>query len=282
MKILHVAESARGGVGSYLASCLAHQIATLGSANVRLIAPAQHREQMSLLPEGVEAPFDRSGRTLRSLFEMARVVAREVAGFRPEVIHVHSTFAGLVVRAMYGPRRRRPAIVYCPHGWSFNVDAAAWKMTAMAMAERAMAYACDGVVAISRFEAEEAHRVGIEPRKVRLITSGIPEAPASAPASWDDGRLKVLFVGRLDRQKGVDVLLAAVAPRQDDVCVRNRGRVRGRRRGERASVQRDHAWLARRRRHLGPDAGRGRRGRAVALGRASVWPPLRPCAPANP
>ncbi len=223
MRILHVAESAKGGVGSYLAYSLPYQVSALGRSNVRLVAPAQHRDQIGPLPDGVVATFDRPGRTVASLRAMAQAVAREVESFQPEVIHTHSTFAGLVVRAMYGMRRKRPAIVYCPHGWSFNVEAAAWKMSAMAMAERAMASACDCVIAISRFEAEEAHRIGIEPRKVRLVTSGIPEAPPTAPASWDDTRLKVLFVGRLDRQKGVDVLLAAVAPLQDRVCVRVAG-----------------------------------------------------------
>ncbi len=223
MRILHVAESAKGGVGSYLAYSLPYQVSELGRSNVRLIAPAQHRDQIGPLPDGVVATFDRPGRTVASLRAMAQAVAREVESFQPEVIHSHSTFAGLMVRAMYGMRRRRPALVYCPHGWSFNVQAAAWKMNAMAMAEREMAKACDCVIAISRFEAEEAHRVGIEPRKVRLVTSGIPEAPVTSIASWADTRLKVLFVGRLDRQKGVDVLLSAVAPLQDQVCVRVAG-----------------------------------------------------------
>ncbi len=223
MRIMHVAESAKGGVGSYLSYSLPYQVSALGRSNVRLVAPAQHRDQIGLLPDGVVTTFDRPGRTVTSLRAMAQAVSSQVDSFQPEVIHTHSTFAGLVVRAMYGMRRRRPAIAYCPHGWSFNMQAAAWKMSAMATAERTMANACDCVIAISRFEAEEAHRIGIEARKVRLVTSGIPEAPDTAPAPWDDTRLKVLFVGRLDRQKGVDVLLAAVAPLDERVCVRVAG-----------------------------------------------------------
>ncbi len=223
MKVLHVAESARGGVGSYLAYTAPHQIQALGVQNVRVIVPEPHREQVGPLPPAVLRTFERSGRSVASLRTLASVLAEEVETFHPDVLHVHSTFAGLVARAMFGPLKRRPAIAYCPHGWAFNVESARWKMSAMAAAERLMAHGCDTIVAISRHEAEEAHRIGIAPRRVRLVTSGIPEAPQPTSQPWDDPRLKVLFIGRLDRQKGVDVLMEAVRPLADQVCVRVAG-----------------------------------------------------------
>jgi glycosyltransferase involved in cell wall biosynthesis len=223
MRVLHIAESAQGGVGSYLSYMAPHQIETLGRGNVRLIVPEQHRGPVGPLPPGVVRTFDRPGRSPASLQTLANALDDEVRAFEPDVIHAHSTFAGLVARGMFGPQRRRPAIVYCPHGWAFNVEAAPWKMGAMAWAERLMALGCDTVIAISKHEEAEALRIGIPPDKVRLVTSGIPEAPAAIPQPWDDARLKVLFIGRLDRQKGVDVLLDAVRPLQDQVCVRVAG-----------------------------------------------------------
>ena len=223
MRILHVAESAKGGVGSYLAYVAPHQIAMLGKDSVRVIAPEQHHAQLGPLPPQVLRTYDRPDRSGASLLRLAAKVSADVREFQPEMIHAHSTFAGLVVRAMYGAFHRRPAILYCAHGWSFNVEAASWKMDAMAAAEKAMASWCDCVVAISRHEAEEAHRIGIEPRRVQLVANGIPDHPAPPPAPWDDARLKVLFVGRLDRQKGVDVLLAAAAALPKQICVRIAG-----------------------------------------------------------
>jgi glycosyltransferase involved in cell wall biosynthesis len=223
MRVLHVAESAKGGVGSYLAYVAPHQIEALGADNVRLVVPEQHREQVGPLDRAVVRTYDRPDRSVSSLRALASALAEEVAAFHPDVLHVHSTFAGLVARAMLGPLRRRPAIAYCPHGWCFNVEAAAWKMNAMATVERLMAHGCDAVVAISRHEAEEAHRIGVKPRRVRLVTSGIPEAPAPTPQPWSDPRLKVLFIGRLDRQKGVDLLLEAVRPLADRISVRVAG-----------------------------------------------------------
>lgn len=223
MRVLHVAESAKGGVGSYLAYTAPHQIEALGAANVRLIVPEQHREQVGPLDPSVVRSYDRPDRSVSSLRTLATVLAEEVQAFQPEVLHVHSTFAGLVARAMFGPLWRRPAIAYCPHGWSFNVQSAPWKMKAMAAVERLMAHGCDTVVAISGHEAEEAHRIGVRPRKVRLVTSGIPEGPPPSAQPWTDTRLKVLFIGRLDRQKGVDLLMEAVRPLGEAVCVRVAG-----------------------------------------------------------
>ena len=223
MKVLHVAESAKGGVGSYLACIAPTQIEMLGRENVRVIVPEQHRAQVGPLPAETVDAFDRPDRSVASLRALAGALAQQVDRFQPDVVHLHSTFAGLVGRTLLGPLRRRAAIAYCPHGWSFNIEAAPWKMEAMAAVERVMAHGCDAIVAISRHEAEEAHRIGVQPRRVRLVTSGIPEAPPPTPQPWTDTRLKVLFIGRLDRQKGADILMEAVRPLADRVCVRVAG-----------------------------------------------------------
>ena len=223
MRVLHVAESAKGGVGSYLAYCVPDQIAALGKQNVRVLAPAQHRDQIGPVPEGVLHAYDRPDRSLRALKTLAFCLLSEVRAFQPDVIHAHSTVAGFVTRALFAAVPYRPSIVYCPHGWAFNVEAASWKQRAMAACERRMARWSDCVVAISEHEASEAHRIGVEARHVRLIVNGIPESCAPQPQPWDDPRLKVLFIGRLDRQKGFDVLVDAVRALGERVCVRVAG-----------------------------------------------------------
>lgn len=183
MRVLHVAESAKGGVGTYLDSLVPPQIEALGAGAVCVLVPAEHRAQLPSAPDGSVRTFPRPDRSLRSLCALGAALAQETARLRPDVIHAHSTFAGLVVRTFFAAAARRPSLVYCPHGWGFDVHAAPWKTQVVAELERVMARACDRVVAISRYEAAQAHAVGIEPRRVRLVVSGLPEAPPVAAAS---------------------------------------------------------------------------------------------------
>ena len=49
----------------------------------------------------------------------------------------------------------------------------------------------------------------------------MPKPPATA--NWEDSRIKVFFTGRLDRQKGLDVLIRAAELGQDRIAVRCAG-----------------------------------------------------------
>jgi glycosyltransferase involved in cell wall biosynthesis len=63
-----------------------------------------------------------------------------------------------------------------------------------------------------------AERIGIPAKRLRLIPNGIPsESPRGRRREvlWPEGKRRVLFVGRFDRQKGTDVLLDALEELQD-------------------------------------------------------------------
>jgi glycosyltransferase involved in cell wall biosynthesis len=72
------------------------------------------------------------------------------------------------------------------------------------------------VVCISAHEVRLAREAGIAGSKLLHIGNGIPrEAPSVDAAAnrpmWPEGKCRVLFVGRFDRQKGVDVLVSALS-----------------------------------------------------------------------
>jgi glycosyltransferase involved in cell wall biosynthesis len=220
MKILHVAESIRGGCGTYLNELVPLQCEALGSQNVRVIAPDAHVAILTDVPESVIVKFRRPGR-LPGLLSLLLSLIGEVSRFRPDVIHAHSTFAGAWVRglALFVPRM--PKIIYCPHGWSFYTARTRWARRCMEAAERWQSRQSAAIVAISDTEREAAEAAGIRPEKLVLIRNGLNPTPrVDSRAEWRDARIKALFVGRLDRQKGVDVLLAAMHQLQDSVCVR--------------------------------------------------------------
>lgn len=224
MRVLHIAETIQGGVGTYLNQVVPLQLSGFGADNVKVVVPADHVLQIANIPSANIDSFPRPKRSLTSLLAMAQVVRHTVKTFKPDLIHVHSTFGGAIVRLMYGWRLRRPGLIYCPHGWAFDIYPEGWKRKTVEFVERLLAPLCDRIVAVSDREAEQGRRIGIASSKLLTVLNAIsPQSPAPEGDGWLDDRLKVLFIGRLDRQKGFDLVDAAVADLADRVSVRAAG-----------------------------------------------------------
>jgi glycosyltransferase involved in cell wall biosynthesis len=218
MKVLHVCESIKGGCGSYLNELLRVQIEDFTPQSLRVLVPAQHVSQLSAVRKDIIDTFDRPNRKL-GLVGLAREFLRVYLKFRPDIVHIHSTFSGVVVRILRPFLRAK--LIYCPHGWAFDMRAPRIKQQSIAVIERVLSWCCDRVVAISDYERMRGINIGIAERRIVAIPNGINAAPPEVPvAAWVDGRLKVLFVGRLDVQKGFDVLLEAIQPIKNRVTVR--------------------------------------------------------------
>lgn len=211
MRILHVFETLPGGPATYLNETVPAQIAVLGEKNVRLLVPDAHVSFLKNIPPSCVSTFARK-RRLTALPALGAAVARQVREFRPDIVHAHSTFAGAIVRAISALPGQFPPVVYCPHGWVFDMQTLGNLKYPARWVERALVPLSRIIVAISDHEYQQGLKAGIPADRMRVIENGISSRPPeSVPAQWKDERTKVLFVGRLDRQKGVDVLLEAAA-----------------------------------------------------------------------
>ena len=54
-------------------------------------------------------------------------------------MHLHSSFAGALVRLLGKVRRSDARIVYCPHGWAFGMEISPARKRVYAAIERALA-----------------------------------------------------------------------------------------------------------------------------------------------
>lgn len=211
MRILHITQSLVGGPASYLEELACLQNAEFGVDNVRFLVPSgsQHHLSVELLPQVVT--FRSTRRSLPDLVRFAVEVARYVEEFDPTIVHLHSSFAGAVLRPLLALRRSSTKVVYCAHGWSFAMSTSAIKRRLYAGAERLLAPMCDKIVNISDAEHHDALQFGLPADKMVTIRNGI--AADVCVSTFDPGAeapLSLVFVGRHDRQKGLDVLIQAI------------------------------------------------------------------------
>lgn len=211
MRVLHVAEIIRGGVGAVLRLNMLAQREALGESNVRALVPADQAEDLHPVPAASLATFERSGRNFRSIRALRSVLAREVADYDPDIVHLHSAFAGTIGRLPLFAGKQRFEIVYTPHAWPFLMEGSRLRKMGFAQVERILSRRTMRIICVSNFERDQALAYGLPAGNLEVIHNGVPDrGPPRRDRRAGDPMLRLLFVGRLTKQKGFDLLQAAM------------------------------------------------------------------------
>ena len=213
LSVLHISQPVDGGVARCVADLVADQVAR--GWRVGVACPPGGPLLERALAGGAEQivwPARRSpgpqvpGET--------RAVARIVDRFQPDLVHLHSSKAGLAGRLAL--RGRRPTL-FQPHAWSFYAAGEPVRSAALGW-ERIAARWADAVVCVSEGERAAGEQAGIR-AEWRVVANGI-DLEAFRPVS-DNERMAVreelgvgpgpvaVCLGRICRQKGQDVLVEA-------------------------------------------------------------------------
>ncbi|MGH3835182.1 MAG: glycosyltransferase [Pseudonocardiaceae bacterium] len=214
LTVLHAVQPTDAGVAGYVAAVATDQLAR--GWRVMVACPCGGHLAADLATRGIPRlrwPATRSPGA-DTVPETQRL-RRLIRAVRPDVVHLHSAKAGLAGRLAL--RGRRPTL-FQPHGWSWLAVRGAAARAALAW-ERFASRWTDVVVCVGDGEAAHARHRQVHARHV-VVRNGVDLAkftPADERARADArDRLGVdrevslaVCIGRVTRQKGQDVLLAA-------------------------------------------------------------------------
>ena len=211
LEVVHVAETIRGGIATYLREILPLQVQRFGLGRVAVIVPGNQIQDLGEQPGVLILAIQPSKIRAVTAWRARECLDRLVSQTSVRITHVHSTFAGISCRVgLFGSSRTR-RLIYCPHGWAFTRtgrSAVAARMVELALSKR-----CDAIVCVSDAERVTALQAGLHASKLVVIHNGLPDRNLglTEPAGlWAKSTLRLVFVGRFDRQKGFDVFLQAL------------------------------------------------------------------------
>jgi glycosyltransferase involved in cell wall biosynthesis len=211
-RVVHVAQTIAGGIASFFEEIAPYQNDAFGKDNVTFVVPEGSEVHLPTIDGSQIVTFAATSRGPAALLSFGRGATKAVRRIAPDIVHLHSSFAGAVLRFSLGRGQDRPRIIYCPHGWAFAMETSNTRKRLYAAIERWLTRRTDLVIANSETERQAAISFGLPGEKIRTVKNGIQwtEAPAARAVTDAPRRLQLAFIGRLDRQKGIDILLRSI------------------------------------------------------------------------
>ncbi|MCE4070163.1 MULTISPECIES: glycosyltransferase family 4 protein [Pseudomonas] len=204
MKILHITESFGGGVTSAI--------------NSYILNSQQHEHYLlASVRKG-----DTTGEESQGLFKHMELVPRRLASLarvkpyidriQPDVIHLHSTYAGALIRAL--PFIPAQKIVYTPHGFAFLRGDHPMMLKAYRAIESLLARRTAVIAGCGMDEQRIAGEL-IEPGHTLGLVNVCDELPEVPTVRSLTSKPVVGMVGRISRQKGHDYFRAVAESCRD-------------------------------------------------------------------
>lgn len=212
MKILHAAETIKGGVATVINSLTEYQTKQNG-CEVICIVPSDQSENLIKIKNLKEIEFTRSGRSISGMLSFFWVLINTILKEKPDIVHLHSSFAGLLGRiaVLITGQRRKIRIIYCPHAFGFLMETSSFKKWIYSFAELLLAKCTDKIICVSQSEYNAAIKAGFKKEKLAVIHNGVKlKSKSNTFTANNKTHYKLLYVGRFDYQKGIDILSKAI------------------------------------------------------------------------
>lgn len=198
IKVLHFTQANGGGIDTYLGMYFKYSnidrfinvLITTGENKFSNLDGFYH--------VNIEQTFSPI-KLLKYVYNIRKIIKSE----KPDIIYLHSTFAGLIGRmANIGLKSK---VVYNPHGWSFKMNVSKKKIFIYKLVEKVLSYFTDKFILISKSEYQEAKKIGISVNKLELVYNGIDVENLSASINNEEilpkDKYIIGMVGRITEQK---------------------------------------------------------------------------------
>lgn len=215
-KIIHSAETAVGGVGAYM-----NTLCTLTDEFENIVLVHEGETEFLDQPRYIETYAGKRrglSRTISQCKALLQLYDRE----NPDIVFLHSTFS-LAPLLMLSVLRPSSKIIYCAHGWAVSQYLAKGSAAhrVVAAIEGSVPALAKRVVNISKHDFDLAKNRKYRGRHV-MVENAVKDLrqasglhSPSPQTNLDKDKLNLLFVGRHDSQKGLDILIDAFRDVQD-------------------------------------------------------------------
>ena len=209
MKILNITDLANGGLATYLEmiynkQSMEHEVYILASLSDSENRITDLKGFLSL------DPYERSIKGMIAGFKTSRTTIQTL---QPDIVYIHSSFAGFFARLATLSLKKKPKIIYCAHGWAFLMQGNPLKKFIFKWIEKILSYKTDAIITISKNEHEAAIEAGFNQQKLYKIEHGISPIRENLDSNFSDAntfsnnKINILFIGRYDYSKGFDWLM---------------------------------------------------------------------------
>jgi len=226
MRVLHVAEAFGGGVYEFVCNLAAAQIRDGHEVVVAYGVRPETPDEVGASVEGPEfIPLGWSSRAPAQQLLAGRRLRRLARQFEPDIVHLHSSFAGVVGAAVLSGR----PVIYTPHAYASTMsEGGSLSAAVYRVAEGWASRRATVVGAVSEHEGSIARGYGAH--RVEVVPNGIPELDGHGPTADPPARPRVIALGRTVPQRRPESsarILAAIADLADLAWIGGGGAERG-------------------------------------------------------
>ncbi|HCT41993.1 MAG TPA: glycosyltransferase family 1 protein [Moraxellaceae bacterium] len=140
---------------------------------------------------------------------------REFRQHKPDLVHLHSTKAGVVGRLAAGLLGL--PVIFTAHGWAFTDGVSARQAALYCHIEKFMARFASRIIAVSDYDRQLALKAGVgNPALITTIHNGMPSVAITANPSVNKNAVpRIIMVARFDSPKNQKDLLLALQTIKD-------------------------------------------------------------------
>ncbi|MFH1946894.1 MAG: glycosyltransferase family 4 protein [Candidatus Magasanikbacteria bacterium] len=156
-------------------------------------------------------------------FRAIKTIQDFVREFKPDIVACHSTAAGFLGRVAI---RNSIPTIYTAHGWSFEPGTPFWRRIPAIVMEKYATIFCKKIICVSNYTRD----VGVKYRvankaKFTVVYNGIEKIEILPKVKNET--IKIIFIGRLSKQKDPELLVRAAASLPNDLIKKIEVRIIG-------------------------------------------------------